>query len=129
MSDLTEFNALVAEVRLPTPWQAAFEDTHDQLRAELPEGFDPRLIGRAAWESLPEAFKEKALDELFHTYWLAVDREEQELARWEREKPVREQLHKVLGEFAALAQSSSPVPYALLAEIARLSLPLVGSAS
>lgn len=126
MSDLTVFNEIVADLPMPTMWQTAFEAAEEQLQAELPEGFNPRLIGQVAWEQLPEGAEEKARDELFYVYWAAQDREELELARWEREKESRAKRQLLLEEFGRLADGSRPVPYALLADIVRLTYQLNG---
>lgn len=125
MSDLT-FEELVADLPMPTVWQTAFETVQDELRDEYKEGFDPKLVGWGAWDDLPEADREKALGELFYAYWAAQDREELELARWEREKEPRARQQQLLEEFGRLANGSRPVPYALLADIVRLTHQLNG---
>ncbi|MBA2951648.1 hypothetical protein H1D24_39315 [Streptomyces sp. PSKA28] len=50
-------------------WNAAEE----MLRETHPEGFDVLDIGRVAFDSLPEAEKDGALDALFYTWWEAVE--------------------------------------------------------
>lgn len=130
MSDLTDFEAIVANPQLVmTPLQAMFAEAEEELRAERPEGFEPYEIGERAFFILPEVEREAARREVHTVYWEARVADEATLAHSEELRSQREELRRLLGQFEDLAQGSGIVPYALLAEIARLSLPLVGSAS
>jgi hypothetical protein len=74
MSDLTAFELLLRcnEVRLPSVWQVAFEETEATLTAAAPTGVDLLDIAHAAWDCLPdEAAREDALDALFYGWWEA----------------------------------------------------------
>ncbi|MFB7736252.1 hypothetical protein ACFC08_18065 [Streptomyces sp. NPDC056112] len=71
MSDLTAFESLLRDggVRLPSIWQAVFEETQEQLFAACPEGVDLLDVCRAAFDSLPEAARGEAMDALFYGWW------------------------------------------------------------
>lgn len=124
-----EFDVITREVPMPSAWQAMWTEAEEMLHAAHPEGFDVLDIGRVAFDSLPESEREAALDCLFYNYWAARISDEAELERYEREKHARAEIRYLLGRFQDLAESQQPVPYALLADIARLSLPLMGTAS
>ncbi|MEU5581000.1 hypothetical protein ABZ791_30455 [Streptomyces huasconensis] len=124
-----EFDVLTTGVPSVSPLQTMFAWAADHLRHTRPEGFEVRDIGRLAYESLPDDERKRAFDELLCTYWEASLADEATLAHSETLREQRQELRQLLGRFQDLAESSSPVPYALLADIARLSLPLMGSAS
>lgn len=71
MSDLTVFDLLMRanEVRLPGVWEAAFDETEEQLLAAAPHGVDVLDIARAAWDCLPGEARDEALDALFYGWW------------------------------------------------------------
>ncbi|MGZ0231179.1 hypothetical protein [Streptomyces sp. CPS1] len=73
MSDLTAFELLLRsnDVRLPSAWQAAWEEAEDTLRALFPEGYDITEVGRLAYESLHDDLKSAARDALFYGWWEA----------------------------------------------------------
>ncbi|MGV9352352.1 hypothetical protein [Streptomyces misionensis] len=80
MSDLTAFELLLraSDVRLPSAWQAAWEEAEDTLRALFPEGYDITEVGRLAYESLHDDLKPAALDALVYGWREAQqDRAEQ----------------------------------------------------
>lgn len=112
-----------------SPLQAMFAWAEEHLKAERPEGFNVEEIGRLAFYGLPEDEREQAFNELSYTYWEAMRADEAILAHSDELQAQRQELRCLLGQFEDLAQGSGLVPYALLLEIARLSLPLVGTAS
>ncbi|MGW6531382.1 hypothetical protein [Streptomyces venezuelae] len=131
MSDLTDFEAIVAVQPhlVMTPLQAMFAEAEEELQAERPEGFEIHEIVERALFHLPEAEREAARRELYVVYWEARIADEHALAQSDELQAQRRELRRLLGRFEDLAGSSKPVPYALLADIARLSLPLMGTAS
>lgn len=78
-----EFDLLMTEVPMVSPWEAMFTEAEEMLAEAHPEGFDVLYIGREAFDSLPESEKEEALDVLFYTYWAARMQDREELARHE----------------------------------------------
>lgn len=131
MSDLTDFEAMIVghPQLVMTPLQAMFAEAEEELMAESPEGFEVHEIVERAIYHLPEAEREAARRELSTVYWEARVTDEANLAHSEELQAQRQELRCLLGRYEDLAQGSGVVPYALLADIARLSLPLVGSAS
>ncbi|MFE9736192.1 hypothetical protein ACFYO9_37700 [Streptomyces sp. NPDC005863] len=131
MSDLTDFEAMVVghPQLVMTPLQAMFAEAEEELRAECPDGFEVHEIVERAFFQLPEAEREAARRELNTVYWEARIADEANLAHSDELQAQRQELRRLLGRFEDLAQGSGMVPYALLAEIARLSLPLMGTAS
>jgi hypothetical protein len=73
MSDRTEFELLLRrnDVRLPSAWQAAWEEAEATLAAVFPEGYDVLEVGRLAFDSLHDDLKPAALDALFYGWWEA----------------------------------------------------------
>ncbi|CUW31712.1 hypothetical protein [Streptomyces reticuli] len=71
MSDLTAFELLLRSngVRLPSAWQAAWDEAEDTLRVLFPEGYDVTEVGRLAYESLHDDLKPAALGALFYGWW------------------------------------------------------------
>lgn len=125
-----EFDLMVTKVPSVSPLQTMFAWAVEHLRATRPDGFEVQDVGRLAYESLAEGEERgAAFDELLSTYWEATLADEATLAHSEELREQRQELRRLLGQFEDLAQGSGLVPYALLLEIARLSLPLVGSAS
>ncbi|MGW2223894.1 hypothetical protein [Streptomyces formicae] len=131
MSDLTDFEAIVAVQPhlVMTPLQAMFAEAEEELQAERPEGFEIHEIVERALFHLPESEREAARRELNTVYWEARIADEEALTHSDELQVQRRELRRLLGKFEDLSGSSQPVPYALLADIARLSLPLMGSAS
>lgn len=131
MSDLTDFEAMVVghPQLVMTPLQVMFAEAEEELTAERPEGFEVHEIVERALFHLPEVEREAARRELNTVYWEARIADEANLAHSEELQAQRQELRRLLGRYEDLAQGSGVVPYALLADIARLSLPLVGSAS
>lgn len=131
MSDLSDFEAMVVghPQLVMTPLQVMFAEAEEELQAERPEGFEVHEIVERAFYHLPESEHEAARREVNTVYWEARIADEEALARSEELQAQRKELRHLLGRYEDLAQGSSPVPYALLAEIARLSLPLMGTAS
>lgn len=78
-----EFDLLMTEVPVITPFQTLFDEAEELLLATRPGDFDVEEIGRLAFEELPEAEKAAALDELFYTYWSARELDRGTLARYE----------------------------------------------
>jgi hypothetical protein len=74
---LTPFDEITSSIPIVSPWQALWNEAEELLHATRPDGFEVEEIGRIAFESLPAAEKEEALDSLFYTYWAATmaDRE------------------------------------------------------
>lgn len=66
-----EFDLLMRDVPMVSPWETAFAEAEETLRVISPEGFTAEDIGRVALDMLPEFEKEAALDVLFYTYWAA----------------------------------------------------------
>ena len=66
---LDDFDRITTQVRMVSPLETMFRGAEEHLIATRPDGFDLEEIGRLAWERLPEAEKQQALDELFYTYW------------------------------------------------------------
>lgn len=131
MSDLTDFEAMVVghPQLVMTPLQVMCGEAEEELRAECPEGFEVHEIVERALFHLPEVEHEAALRELNTVYWEARVADEESLARSAELQAQREELRRLLGQYEDLAHGSGMVPYALLADIARLSLSLMGSAS
>ena len=73
MSDLTAFELLLraSDVRLPSAWQAAWEEAEATLRDTFPEGYDVLDVGRLAYDSLHDDLKPAALDALVYGWWEA----------------------------------------------------------
>ena len=73
MNNLTAFELLLraSDVRLPSAWQAAWEEAEDILRIEHPEGYDVTEVGRLAYDSLHDDLKPAARDALFYGWWEA----------------------------------------------------------
>ncbi|MGW5431843.1 hypothetical protein ACWET9_32290 [Streptomyces sp. NPDC004059] len=71
--DLTAFELLLRsnDVRLPSAWQAAWDEAEDTLRTTFPEGYDVTEVGRLAFASLHDDLKPAALDALFCGWWEA----------------------------------------------------------
>lgn len=84
-----EFDLLMAEVPVLTPFQTLFNEAEELLLATRPGGFDVEEIGRLAFGDLPEAEKAAALDELFYTYWAAREQDRETLARYNAERGAR----------------------------------------
>lgn len=78
-----EFDRLMAQVPMVSPWEAMFTEAEEMLAEAHPEGFDVLDIGREAFDSLPESEKEEALDVLFYAYWSARELDRETLARHE----------------------------------------------
>jgi len=57
-----------------------FQQAHDRLVKEHPDGFDVRAVGAAAWSRLPIGERHDALRSLFYAYWV-VDQMEQESSK------------------------------------------------
>ena len=74
---LTPFDEITSSVPRVSPFQALWNGAEELLHATRPDGFEVEEIGRVAFEQLPAAEREGALDELFYTYWTATlaDRE------------------------------------------------------
>lgn len=125
---LSEFDVITQDVVPLSPWQSMFDAAEEHLTATCLNGFDVEEIGRTAWSWLPELEREWALDILFYTYWSAQVNDAEEQARYERERRPRAELRERLTEFRSLADRSSPVPHALLADIATLAEQLMGGA-
>ncbi|MCQ8831857.1 hypothetical protein [Streptomyces malaysiensis] len=124
----TIFEELTTGLRRVSPLAAMFDAAEDTLRADRPEGFTPEDIGRLAYESLPEAERGDAWDELLYTYWSARENDREELARFEREQKTRTALAAALDEremALVLGNEASPE---LDADIARLARTLIGGA-
>lgn len=66
---LDEFDRVTSDVPMVSPFRALWNEAEECLQDERPEGFDPAEIGRLALEDLPEAERERAMDELFYAYW------------------------------------------------------------
>ncbi|MFJ3812222.1 hypothetical protein ACIPWE_38405 [Streptomyces sp. NPDC090073] len=73
MNNLTAFELLLrsSDVRLPSAWQAAWEEAENTLRALFPEGYDVLEVGRLAFDSLHDDLKPAAMDALFYGWWEA----------------------------------------------------------
>ncbi|WPO70260.1 hypothetical protein [Streptomyces sp. KN37] len=123
-----EFDLMTTGVPMVSPLQTMFAWATEHLRETCLDGFDVKDVGRLAYDSLPEGEREGAFGELLYTYWEATLADEETLAHAEQLRAQRAELRELLGRFHDLAESSQPVPYALLADIARLSLPLMGGA-
>lgn len=126
-----EFDVITTGVRVLTPWKAAFEEAEETLVAAREDAlrrgdFEIEDIGRAAWDFLPEAEREGALDELFYTYWSVVQSDADELARYERERDVRSALRDRLNELHTLTGDSVAADRTLLEQIADLAGQLLG---
>lgn len=126
-----EFDVITTGVRVLTPWKAAFEEAEETLVAAREDAlrrgdFEIEDIGRAAWDFLPEAEREGALDELFYTYWSVVQSDADELARYERERDVRAALRDRLDELHTLTGDSVAADRALHEQIADLAGQLLG---
>ncbi|MFD5508948.1 hypothetical protein ACFWIB_14395 [Streptomyces sp. NPDC127051] len=78
-----EFDLLMADVPVLTPFQTLFNEAEELLHETRPLGFNVEEIGRLAFDDLPEAEKAAAMDELFYTYWSARELERETLARYE----------------------------------------------
>lgn len=68
---LTPFDLLMRAngIRLPSVWQAAFEEAEETLTASNPGGVDLLDVGRAAWDCLPPEARNEALDALVYGWW------------------------------------------------------------
>ncbi|MFD9070595.1 hypothetical protein [Streptomyces lasiicapitis] len=119
MSELS-FSEIVAGLQEPTLWRAVYASEEACLQSERPGAFEPEEIGRRAWDRLTEAERADALDSLFYADWENQQQRADDKARWMREGPLKKQLQPLLAEFGVLAEASSPVPYRLVASIARL---------
>ncbi|MFP3986955.1 hypothetical protein U9R90_05510 [Streptomyces sp. E11-3] len=124
-----EFDLMTTQVPMVSPLQTMFAWAAEHLQATRPDGVDVTDIGRLAYDSLPAEEREQASNELFYTYWEATLADEEALVHSEDLRAQRQELRRLLGQYEDLMGSSSPVPYVLLDNIARLSLPLMGSAA
>lgn len=120
------FKEITDELVMPSAWQAMFDEAREHLAETQPDGFEVEDVGRLAWSWMPETEKARARDILFYTYWAAQLSDEEELERYEREKEDRLERRYLLGRYEELADGSRPVPYALLADIVRLTYQLNG---
>jgi hypothetical protein len=77
-----EFDLLVREVPIVTPFATLFAEAEEVLAATSLAGFTAEEIGRTAFDCLPESEKAAALDELFYTYWSARELDRESLARY-----------------------------------------------
>lgn len=125
---ITEFEALTAGLRRVPALDAMYGAAEDQLQAEHPEGYYPEDIGRLAWNSLPEAERTEALDQLLYTYWAARENDRVATARWEQEHDTKTRLRFLLGEYRLLTDMGCPLSRELVAEIAELSSTLIDGA-
>lgn len=66
---LDDFDRITASVPMVSPFRTLFNEAEELLQATHPEGFEPKEIGRTAFDCLPEAEREQAMDELFYAYW------------------------------------------------------------
>jgi len=80
---LDDFDRITAQVRMVTPLETLFRAAEEELLAYRPEGFDLEEVGRLAWSLLPEAERERAMDELFYTYWEAIAADSETWARYQ----------------------------------------------
>ena len=127
MSDTFDtFDDLTCGLSSATPLSEMFDAAEEHLAAACPEGFTPEDIGRLAWQSLPGSERAEAMDQLLYGFWAARENDREELARWEREHEVRDQLKGALFLYRLAADCPTPVSYELLAEIARLANQLMG---
>ncbi|MFD5798790.1 hypothetical protein ACFWIO_35705 [Streptomyces diastatochromogenes] len=88
MSNLTAFELLLraSDVRLPSAWQAAWDEAEDILAIEHPEGYDVTEVGRLAYDSLHDDLKPAARDALFYGWWEAEqDRKARRMADAQRD--------------------------------------------
>ena len=124
----TIFEQLTSGLRRVSPFAAMFDAAEDTLLVDRPEGFTPEDIGRLAWQSLPEAERDEAMDQLFYTYWSARENDREEMARYEREQATRTELARRLDERETALVLGNEVPPELDTDIARLARILIGGA-
>jgi hypothetical protein len=77
MSDLTEFDRITSAIPMLSAFRALWNEAEELLQESYPEGFKPEEIGRTAFDCLPDAEREAAMDELFYAFWVLTveDRE------------------------------------------------------
>lgn len=66
---LDDFDRITSQIPMLSPFRVLWNEAEELLQATCPEGFDPAEIGRLAFEELPEAEREAAMNELFYAYW------------------------------------------------------------
>ncbi|OMI34473.1 hypothetical protein [Streptomyces sparsogenes] len=124
----TIFEQITSGLRRVSPFTAMFDAAEDTLLVDRPEGFTPEDIGRLAYESLPEAERDEAMDQLFYTYWSARENDREEMARYEREQQTRTELADLLDVLEARRVLGIEPSPELNADIARLARTLLGGA-
>jgi hypothetical protein len=77
MSGLTEFDRITSAIPMLSAFRALWNEAEELLQESHPEGFTPEEIGRTAFDCLPDAEREAAMDELFYAFWVLTveDRE------------------------------------------------------
>lgn len=120
------FDTLTAGLSSATPLSVMFDEVEEHLAAAHPEGYTVKDAGRLVMQSLPEADRGPALDELLYVYWSARENDREELARYGREKDARAELGGHLALYRYALDNGMPPSYELLADIARLANQLMG---
>jgi hypothetical protein len=74
---LDDFDRIAATVPMLSAFRVLWNWAEELLQDSHPEGFKPEEIGRTAFDCLPDAEREAAMDELFYTFWVVTveDRE------------------------------------------------------
>lgn len=80
---LDEFDRITSAIPMLSPFRALWNEAEELLLEAHPDGFEPEQIGRIAFDSLPEAEREQALDELFYAYWSETVSYREARARYE----------------------------------------------